>query len=291
MNDTGIIWTQATWNPMSGCEKITAGCAFCYAYSLAEQKRGSPAFPNGFDLTIRPHKLREPFNLKAPTLIFVNSMSDMFWEAIEDDYRDKMIDVMEATPQHEYQVLTKRPENMLRYSKRRKLPPNFWAGTTIEGDKVAGRAKVLKQVKAEIHFVSAEPLIERLTKVDWNGIDWCITGGESGNHLGDPKLRALRGLCDPPTAETRDPLRPGQWVPRPSRIPWVRAIRDDCFEAGTKFFHKQWGGPTAHSGGRVLDGRVWDEFPRLPVGAANGGLNHRLNTEAAKMASQKELAL
>lgn len=254
MNETGIIWTEATWNPMSGCEKITAGCAFCYAATLAENKRGTAAFPNGFDLTIRPHKLNEPRRLKTPSLIFVNSMSDLFWDKIPDDYRNRVMDVIEETPQHQYQVLTKRPEIMLAYSRRRKLPGNFWAGTTIENQAVAHRADTLRQVDAEIRFVSAEPLIGPL-KLNWSGIHWCITGGESGLHLTQPRLCEARGLV----RHTN-----GKWIPRDDRTEWVRVIRDDCTAAGTKFFHKQWGGPTPKSGGRMLDGRTWDEFPRLP---------------------------
>lgn len=254
MNKTGIIWTEVTWNPASGCRKITNGCAYCYAETLAEAKRGTPAFPNGFELTIRPHKLREPFKLKEPSLIFVNSMSDLFWEEIGDAYRNRVIDVIEQTPQHQYQVLTKREHELLRFSKVRKLPPNFWAGVTIEDQKNAGRVDVLRDVEAEIRFVSAEPLLSRL-KLNWSGINWCITGGESGLHLRDPKMQEMRGLA----------YHNGRrWLPREDRLDWVREIRDDCVASGVKFFHKQWGGATSHSAGRILDGLTWDEFPRLP---------------------------
>jgi protein gp37 len=138
MNETGIIWTEITWNPVTGCELITSGCAFCYAKTLAEQRRG-PAFPNGFELTLRPHKLRDPIRIKEPSLIFVNSMSDLFWEQIDDAYRDRVLDTIEQTPRHQYQVLTKRPDVMLRYSRRRRLPSNFWAGVTIEEQKFVDR--------------------------------------------------------------------------------------------------------------------------------------------------------
>jgi protein gp37 len=254
MNETGIIWTEATWNPASGCKRITPGCAFCYAYTFAEDKRGTPAFPNGFDLTIRPHKLKEPFRLKTPTLIFVNSMSDLFWEEIPESYRDQVLDVIEATPQHQYQVLTKRAEEMLRYSRRRKLPSNFWAGVSIEDQARAYRADILRQVDAEIRFISAEPLLGPLV-LDWSGIHWCISGGESGRHLFDAKLRKKRALVD---------YERGRWSAREERIPWVRSLRDQCLAAQVKFFHKQWGGFSPKSAGRVLDGRTWDEFPRLP---------------------------
>lgn len=265
MNETGIIWTESTWNPVSGCEKITSGCAFCYAHTLAENKRGGSAFPVGFDLTLRPHKLNEPIKQLrrvGPSLIFVNSMSDMFWEAISDEYRDRMVDVMERTPEHEYQVLTKRPEEMLRYSRRRRLPANFWAGVTIEDQKNLARIDVLRQVDASIRFVSAEPLLGPLDfgPQGLASIDWIITGGESGNHLVDPKLRRMRGLAD------FDRNRPEgeRWFPMPDRIQWVRDIRDQALASGTKLFHKQWGGLYPKSAGRDLDGRTWDEFPRLP---------------------------
>ncbi len=271
MNDTGIIWTEATWNPMSGCKLLSPGCAFCYALTLAENRRGTAAFPKGFELTIRPHKLQEPMRLKQPTLIFVNSMSDLFWEAVEDSYRDRILDVIAATPQHQYQVLTKRPEEMLRYSRRRRLPSNFWAGVTIESQRYAGRADVLRKVEAEIRFVSAEPLLTRL-RLDWSEIAWCITGGESGIHLHDAKLREKRALA------TKDAA--GRWVARDDRVDWIREIRDQCLCAGVKFFHKQWGGPTSHSAGRMLDGRTWDEFPRLPGQAATVRNRHLVRIEA-----------
>lgn len=257
MNDTGIIWTELTWNPNSGCDKVSPGCAFCYAHTLAEQKRGGPAFPNGFDLTIRPHKLREPFKIKKPSLIFVNSMSDLFWEKIPEDYRHQIVDVIEQTPQHQYQVLTKRPEAMLAFSRRRRLPPNFWAGVSIESQKYASRADILRKVDAEIRFISAEPLLGPLN-LDLRGIQWLITGGESGAHLMDAMLREMRGLVN-----YLDRI----WTPRPDRIPWVRSLRDQSIQAGTKFFHKQWGGFRSDSAGRDLDSRTWDEFPRLPQGS------------------------
>lgn len=256
MNNTAINWTEKTWNPVSGCEKVSEGCKYCYALTLAENKRGTLAFPNGFDLTIRPHKLNEPFKLKEPSLIFVNSMSDLFWDKIPESYRDQIVDVIEATPQHQYQVLTKRPERMLEYSRRRKLPNNFWAGTTIEAGRTAFRLDILRQVDVEIHFVSAEPLIGVWDRPDFAGIQWVITGGESGSHLSNPVICERRALVMNVF---------GKWVPRPDRKDWVRVIRDACQRSKTAFWHKQWGGPTPHSAGRELDGRTWDEFPRLPV--------------------------
>lgn len=257
MNETGIIWTEATWNPMSGCKKISAGCKWCYALTLAENKRGTSAFPNGFDLTIRPHKLKEPFKLKTPTLIFTNSMSDLFWDEVPEHYRDSIVDVIEATPQHEYQVLTKRPEKMLEYSKRRKLPTNFWAGTTVENTRTLKRIEILKQVNTEIRFISFEPLIEDLGKIDLSGLQWAITGGESGTHMWDKDECDKRGLVfyDKPVKT---------WFPREDRMDWIRNIRDTCLRDNVKFFHKQWGGNYPEAAGRELDGRFWSEFPRIP---------------------------
>jgi protein gp37 len=255
VNETGIIWTEVTWNPTTGCKLITPGCAFCYAKTIAEG-RGGTAFPNGFGLTLRPHKLREPLKLKEPSLIFVNSMSDLFWDEIPDAYRDKVLDVIEQTPQHQYQVLTKRPAVMLRYSRRRALPPNFWAGVTIESQKYADRADVLRQVKAEIRFVSAEPLLSPLA-LDYAGLHWLIAGGESGLHLFKPRLRLARGLAV---------YHDKRWAPREDRADWIRQLRDDCVRARVAFHFKQWGGHTSKSAGRTLDGRTWEEFPRLPEG-------------------------
>lgn len=259
MNDTGIIWTEATWNPMSGCQKISQGCKFCYAYTLAETKRGTPAFPNGFDLTIRPHKLKEPFKLKNPTLIFANSMSDLFWDKVPDEYRHQIIDVIEQTPQHEYQVLTKRPDVMLEFSKKRKLPPNFWAGTTIEDQAAMFRLDILKQIQAEIRFVSFEPLIGHIEirSEQLHGIQWAITGGESGNHLWNGETCEKRALV-------RYNRTAKHWEIREDRKAWVDEIKDACTGAGTKFFHKQWGGNYPEAAGRLLDGKYYSEIPRLP---------------------------
>jgi protein gp37 len=278
MNETGIAWTTATWNPASGCKEASEGCKYCYAKTLAENKRGTPAFPNGFDLTLRPHKLREPFALK-PSLIFVNSMSDLFWEQITDQYRDRVLDVIEQTPQHQYQVLTKRPDILLAYSKRRRLPSNFWAGTTIENARWLSRLDVLKEVDAEIRFVSAEPLIGPLSGLNLEGVQWIITGGESGLHLRSDDVCDRRGLV----RQDR-----GRWVAREDRIDWVRSIRDEAIRAGAAFFHKQWGGPRPESGGRLLDGRTWDEFPRLVTPEVNKKLKGK---EQAKAHRQPHLPI
>lgn len=259
MNETGIIWSEKTWNPMSGCEKITEGCKFCYAFTLAEQRRGTRAFPNGFNLTIREHKLKEPFNLKEPTMIFTNSMSDLFWDRVPKEYRDRIVDVMEQTPQHEYQVLTKRPDEMLKFSKQRKLPSNFWAGTTIENQRNAYRIDILNKINTEIKFISAEPLIGSLIFSDdqMKQIQWMITGGESGTHLWKDSICEKRALV-------RYDRQQKEWVPREDRLDWVRRLRDQCIQNDVKFFHKQHGGAYPEAAGRLLDGEFWSEMPRYP---------------------------
>ena len=268
MNDTAIAWTNVTWNPVSGCEKVSAECKYCYAETLS-QRWGAPAFPNGFGLTLRPHKLDEPSKLKEPSLIFVNSMSDLFWDKIPEDYRDKIVDVIEAHPQHEFQVLTKRPEAMHKYSWRRRLPPNFWAGVSVGLRDHLRRVEILIQVRAEIRFVSAEPLLGPLLLSPYlPRLHWVITGGESGLHLKDSGVRDKRALV---AFDGR------KWTPHERGIQWVRDIREQCAEAGVAFFHKQWGGIKPESGGRLLDGRTHDAFPRLPRG---GAVNPRLFDQA-----------
>jgi protein gp37 len=266
MQETSIRWTTQSWNPVSGCEAVSPGCAHCYARALAEKKRGTPAFPNGFDLTLRPHKLREPLRLKTPSLIFVNSMSDLFWDQVDDVYRDKIVDVIEQTPQHLYQVLTKRHENLLRYSRRRKLPPNFWAGVTVEDQKRAdARIETLSQVDVPIRFLSVEPALSLVDIRRWvegkdntfggNGIQWAIWGGESGLHLTDPKTRLLRSCA------IRDE---NGWASNPDKAAWPRALRDACVANGVPFFFKQWGGIRPTSAGHDLDGKRWEQYPTIP---------------------------
>ena len=276
MNDTEIRWTTLTWNPCSGCEPVSPGCAHCYARQLAENKRGTSAFPNGFDLTMRPHKLSEPTKVKTPSLIFVNSMSDLFWERIPDSYRDRVLDVIESTLQHQCQVLTKRHENLLRYSRRRKLPANFWAGVTVEDQKRADeRIPALVQVDVPVRFISVEPALSLVDIGRWthgknnafggNGIQWAIWGGESGCHLMDVKTRDARGMA------TRDER--GKWAPRMDRADWPRALRDTCVRDGVALFFKQWGGVRPTSAGHDLDGRRWEQFPAVRAQAVTG---HRL---------------
>lgn len=253
MNKTEIKWTDFSWNPVTGCKEVSPGCAFCYAREIANGNRygKNPGFPNGFGLTLKPERMDDPMKLQEPSMIFVNSMSDLFWEEIPEWYVRAILRVIELCPQHVFQVLTKRPERMLAFSLMSPFPDNLWAGVTIESQEQAGRLDVLKHVQAKVRFISAEPLLSPLD-LDWSAVDWVITGGESGNHLNDPRMCGKRGLAE---------WVGGVWVPRASRIDWVRQIRDGCVSSGTHFFHKQWGGPYSKSAGRTLDGREWDEYP------------------------------
>ena len=298
MNETAIGWTDYTWNLFSGCKKVSPECHFCYAKHLSEQhaqgaaKKGktSPAFPNGFGLTVRPHKLGEPAKLlhaKGPSLIFCESMSDIGLDDAElsdaerarivaadyrdmDHVRDAFFDVIDETPEHRYQVLTKRPEHLLRYfvQRGRMVPPSVWIGTTIGHAKSVGRLDVLRKfrdVDARVLFISAEPLLCDLAPLlDLRGIDWLIVGGESGLHAHDPK-RADRFLVRAtPTMHHRAGRRIPAWLPVPERAQWVRYLCGAAKVAGTAFFFKQHGGPKPGSAGRELDGRTWDELPTVP---------------------------
>lgn len=285
MNNTEISWTQLTWNPMSGCEKIAPECKHCYAEDLAENKRGTKAFPQGFDLTLRPHKLAEPARLRAPSLIFCNSMSDPGLASLPDDYRARIFDAIDATPRHRYQVLTKRPAALLAWFKRtgRRLSPSVWMGTTIghssRVDQIAA-LRGFRDVGAKVLFVSAEPLLGDLVAAGLrlDGADWLITGGESGIHASSPTELATRFLVHRVPGE-----RTGSqgWAPRPDRIPWVRALRDEADRVGCAHWFKQWGGPRPTSGGRVLDGRTHDGMPVHIPGAMPEGYIHEIPVHRA----------
>lgn len=238
---SAIEWTDATWNPVSGCQKISAGCDHCYAERFAERWRGVPGsyFEAGFDLTLRPNMLQRPASWRKPQFIFVNSMSDMFHADVPDTYIDQVFEQMEAVDRHIYQLLTKRPERMRRYVRKRYAnavaPAQIWFGTTIESGDYAWRADMLREVNAKMRFLSIEPMIGPVDAVDFNGIGWIIVGGESG---------------------------PGK---RPMNPQWARDVRDRCLATGIPFFFKQW-----HKAGtgRILDGRTWDGMPLRPVPVA-----------------------
>jgi protein gp37 len=232
-----IEWTDATWNPVTGCSKITRGCDFCYAERFSERFRGVPDHPfkNGFDLTLRPERLGQPLQWRQPRRIFVNSMSDLFHKEVPKGFIDSVFDSMEAADWHTFQVLTKRSSLMVRYLRGRYgdglAPPHIWLGVSIEDAQNLVRLKHLRRAQASVKFVSFEPLLGPVGKVDLTGIDWAIVGGESG-----PRAR--------PIAEE-----------------WAIEIRDQCRAAKVAFFFKQWGGIQPKSGGRLLRGREWNQYP------------------------------
>ena len=236
MSDRSAIeWTDATWNPVTGCTEISPGCDHCYARAFAERFRGIEGHPyqQGFDLKLWPERLRLPLLWKQPRRIFVNSMSDLFHEEIPEAYIHRVFDVMDEAAWHTFQVLTKRPKRMAELAQTRHWPTNVWAGTSVELDRYTWRANVyLSRVPALVRFVSAEPLLGPLPSLQLDHLQWVITGGESGRQH------------------------------RPCESSWVRDLRDRCLAQGVAFFHKQWGGLTHSSYGRELDGRTWDEFPR-----------------------------
>ena len=233
-----IEWTDATWNPVRGCTKITPGCAHCYAETFAERFRGVPGHPyeQGFDLRLVPEKLREPLRWKNPKMVFVNSMSDLFHEDVPDEYVLEVVGVMQTANWHTYQVLTKRSERMrdLLQTKLRAAAsqPHIWWGVSVENRRHGlPRIEHLRAAPARVRFLSIEPLLEDLGSLNLNGIHWVIVGGESGVGA------------------------------RPIEPRWVLSIRDQCEQAKVPFFFKQWGGVRKKRAGRELDGRTYDAFP------------------------------
>lgn len=234
MSDKSAIeWTDASWNPVTGCLQISPGCDHCYALTFAERFRGVRAHPyeQGFDLRLWPDRLEIPLRWRRSRKVFVNSMSDLFHHAVPDDYIFRVFDTMRRADWHTFQILTKRSPRLRRLGPHLPWAPHIWVGVSIELDKYVWRADHLRQVPAHVRFVSAEPLLGPLPSLNLEGIDWVITGGESG---------------------------PGH---RAAQADWVKDIRDRCTQQGVAFFHKQWGGRTPKAGGRLLDGRTWDEFP------------------------------
>jgi protein gp37 len=244
---SAIEWTDATWNPTTGCDRISHGCDHCYALDLAARLKGmgQPAYQRdgdprtsgpGFALTLHPDRLDDPKRWRKPRMVFVNSMSDLFHKDVPSAFLERVWETMEACPRHTFQILTKRPKRLrnetLRMWQRYTEPlPNVWLGTSIESDDYVWRADYLRDAIAAVRFISAEPLLGPLPSLDLAGIDWLIVGGESGPEH------------------------------RPIRAEWVRDLRDRCQENGVAFFFKQWGGRTPKAGGRTLDGHMWDEMP------------------------------
>lgn len=238
-SSTQIEWTDATWNPVTGCTKITRGCDFCYAERFSERFRGVPGHPfeSGFDLKLRPERLAQPLSWRQPRRIFVNSMSDLFHKEIPRSFIDSVFDTMEAANWHTFQVLTKRSSLLTRYLHNRygagKSPSHIWLGVSIEDAKNTIRLKHLRDSRASVKFVSFEPLLGSVGKIDLKGIDWAIVGGESGPHS------------------------------RPMEEDWAIEIRDQCRSDKVAFFFKQWGGVRPKSGGRLLQGREWNQYPKI----------------------------
>ena len=229
-----IEWTEATWNPVRGCTKISAGCQNCYAEAFAERWRGIPGHPyeQGFDLRLVPEMLDLPFRWKNPRKIFVNSMSDLFHAGVPDEYIIEVFEVMRLASRHQFQLLTKRAERLTELSPRLPWPQNVWVGVTIENQATANRLKYLLAIPAHIKFISFEPLLGPVD-IDLNGVGWVIVGGESGPHA------------------------------RPLDLEWVRDIRNHCTKAGVPLFLKQLGGRREKRGKQkaILDGQQWHEFP------------------------------
>lgn len=247
MAESAIEWTEHTWNPVTGCTKISPGCKHCYAETMTRRltAMGAPGYENGFDLTLHPERLQQPLKRKAPTVYFVNSMSDLFHDEVPDVYIDRVLDVCRQTPQHTYQVLTKRADRLPEYFSRRECPTNVWLGVSVEDRKYGvPRIDLLRRVPAHIRFLSVEPLLEDVGALDLTGIHWVIVGGESG-----PKAR---------------PMAPA----------WVESVRRQAKAQRVAFFFKQWGawGPDGvrrdkKRNGRDLGGKRWDEFPVQVVSA------------------------
>jgi protein gp37 len=228
-----IEWTDATWNPVTGCSKISPGCKHCYAEKMANRLKamGQANYRNGFELTLQPQMLELPLHWKSPKRIFVNSMSDLFHVDVPPSYIKDVFDVMRRAHWHQFQVLTKRAERIEELSAELKWEPNIWMGVSVENEKYSYRIDHLRKTGANVKFLSIEPLIGPVGKLNLRGIDWVIVGGESG---------------------------PGA---RPMDAAWVTGIRDQCQRANVAFFFKQWGGVQKKKTGRSLEGRTWDEMP------------------------------
>jgi protein gp37 len=237
---SNIEWTEMTWNPVTGCTKISQGCKNCYAERMAKrlQAMGSDRYRNGFRVTLHPDLLEAPRKWRQPRTVFVNSMSDLFHESIPDDYIGRTFETMRDCPQHTFQVLTKRAERLAELGQRLAWPANVWMGVSVEDERVISRIDCLRTVPAAVRFLSLEPLIGPLDRLDLRGIEWVIVGGESG-----PRAR-------------------------PMKRKWVTSILRQCRAAGAAFFFKQWGGVRKDLTGRKLNGTYFNEMPQRVSGAA-----------------------
>lgn len=231
---SSIEWTESTWNPVTGCTKISAGCKHCYAERMANRLHamGNPGYANGFRLTLQPHVLEIPLRWKKPQMIFVNSMSDLFHKDVPLSYIRRVFEVMKAAPWHTYQILTKRSDRLVQLNDVLEWQPQIWMGVSVENAQHTFRIDALRQTSAMTKFLSLEPLLGPLPNLNLDRIDWAIVGGESG---------------------------PGS---RPMDGSWVMDIRNQCRQANVAFFFKQWGGCNKKKAGRELEGRTWDDMPR-----------------------------
>ncbi|MEE9385168.1 MAG: phage Gp37/Gp68 family protein [Nannocystaceae bacterium] len=239
---SGIEWTECTWNPVTGCTKVSPGCKHCYAERMARrlQAMGQPNYAKGFELTLQPHMLELPLSWKKPQTIFVNSMSDLFHKDVPLEYIRRVFDVMRQAHWHRFQVLTKRAERLARISPKLDWAPNIWMGVSVETERFRSRIDMLRRTDAHLKFLSFEPLLGPLAELDLRRIDWVIVGGESG-----------------PGARPMDPA-------------WVTDLRDQCSDANVPFFFKQWGGRNKKKTGRQLEGRAWDEMPQTGEAGTRG---------------------
>ena len=251
-DNSSIEWTDATWNPVTGCTKISAGCDNCYAARFSERFRNVPGHPfeTGFDLTLRPERLGQPGAWKRPRMIFVNSMSDLFHKQIPRSYISAVFETMEKANWHIFQILTKRSSLLQKYLIDRygkgMAPAHMWFGVSVENEQATSRIAQLQKSRAKVRFLSIEPLIAPIGKLSLHNIDWVIVGGESG---------------------------PGA---RPMRPEWATDIRDQCVSARVPFFFKQWGGRSPKAGGRLLEGKVWNQFPSPGVASIQRGMQASL---------------
>lgn len=233
MSISKIEWTESTWNPITGCTKISSGCKNCYAERMAKRLKsmGQPNYINGFQISFHEHVLEYPLNWKKPQTIFVNSMSDLFHEQVPDSFVFRIFDIMKQAYWHQFQILTKRSTRLIELAPRLNWPKNVWIGVSVENEEVKFRIDDLRWVPAAIRFLSLEPLLGPFASLDLSNIDWVIVGGESG---------------------------PGA---RPMKKGWVIQIKKQCIKQNVPFFFKQWGGTNKKKSGRLLEGRIWEEMP------------------------------
>ncbi len=259
-NHTGIEWTDKTWNPTTGCTKVSTGCRYCYAEALT--KRFSKSFPQGFEMTLHPERLEQPLHWHTPSRIFVNSMSDLFHEDVPFSYLQDIFRIMQETPWHVYQILTKRDQRLVELAPKLNWADNIWMGVSVESQAYTHRIDALRQVPSIVRFLSCEPLLSSL-HLNLEGIDWVIVGGESGfNH-------------------------------RPINPEWVRDILQQTQEQKVAFFFKQWGGNHPKAGGNLLDGFTWEQMPpawdihKLNFGQKKNSKHHKSQLEQNSLVSAK----